>query len=406
MKQYAIIMASYWAFTVSDGALRMLVVLYFHQLGYSPLEIASLFIFYEFFGVVTNLVGGWMAARMGLASTLFVGLILQIVALSMLTIDPSLLTIPYVILAQALSGIAKDLNKLSAKSGVKVLLPQEADGQLYRWVSALTGSKNALKGAGFFLGGVLLASVGFQAAVGLLVLALGAVTIASFIFIDRSLGKTSFKARFSDLMSKSAPVNCLSGARFFLFGARDVWFVIAVPVYLQTELHWSPTAVGTLLALWIIGYGAIQAVSPWITGVRTGQPPGGRSAVGWGCCLTLIPLLILVIPPMGPDPQVVLVGGLMAFGAVFAVNSAIHSYLIVAYAERDGVTLDVGFYYMSNAAGRLLGTILSGLLYQQYGLPACLIASTLMVAMASAISMALPADLPGVKAARDGFIES
>ena len=267
MKQYAIITASYWAFTLTDGALRMLVVLYFRQLGYSPLEIATLFIFYEFFGIVTNLVGGWLAARLGLAATLFIGLLLQIIALSMLLVDPVLLTVPYVMVAQALSGIAKDLNKMSAKSGIKVVLPPDADQQLYHWVSVLTGSKNALKGIGFFLGALLLSLLGFQSTIGVLASGLVIVTIASFLMIDRDLGKATFKAKFTDLMSKSNPVNCLSGARFFLFGARDVWFVIALPVFLQQELAWSNTAVGTLLAIWIVGYGAIQMLSPRITAV-------------------------------------------------------------------------------------------------------------------------------------------
>jgi hypothetical protein len=390
MKQYAIITASYWAFTLTDGALRMLVVLYFHQLGYSPLEIATLFIFYEFFGIVTNLVGGWLAARLGLAATLFIGLLLQIIALSMLLVDPVLLTVPYVMVAQALSGIAKDLNKMSAKSGIKLVLPPDADQQLYHWVSVLTGSKNALKGIGFFLGALLLSLLGFQSTIGVLASGLVIVTIASFLMIDRDLGKATFKAKFTDLMSKSNPVNCLSAARFFLFGARDVWFVIALPVFLQQELSWSNTAVGTLLAIWIVGYGAIQMLSPRITGVGSATPPDGRTAVFWGLLLTVTSIGVLAGFGYFSNLGIALVTGILIFGAVFAINSAVHSYLIVSYAERDGVSLDIGFYYMSNAAGRLVGTVLSGVLFQFYGLAACLLMSTLLIMMATFISLKLP----------------
>jgi hypothetical protein len=390
MKQYAVITASYWGFTLTDGALRMLVVLYFHQLGYSPLEIAMLFLFYEFFGIVTNLFGGWLAARLGLASTLLMGLCLQIVALSMLLVDEAMLSVPYVMLAQALSGIAKDLNKMSAKSGVKLVVAEEAESQLYRWVSALTGSKNALKGIGFFLGGFLLAAAGFHSAIAILAGSLAVVTFASVMLLDRRLGKTTFKPKFTDLLSKSSLINYLSAARFFLFGSRDVWFVVALPVFLQVELGWTPTAVGTLLAFWIIGYGAIQVISPRITGVGSSHPPGGSSVIGWGATLAMIPLLIVVGLQLSFDIQYTVVVGLLLFGAVFAVNSAIHSYLIVSYADADGVSLDVGFYYMSNAGGRLLGTILSGYVYQSHGLAACLVVSTSMLVLAVAISLALP----------------
>ena len=387
--QYAIITGSYWAFTITDGALRMLVVLHFHQLGYGALDIALLFLFYEFFGLVTNLFGGWIAARVGLAVTLIAGLVLQVAALSMLLVDTAMLSVPYVMFAQALSGIAKDLNKMSAKSGVK-LVAGDGEGRLYRWVAALTGSKNALKGAGFFLGGALLSSLGFQGAIGAMATALAFVALATFIALDKRLGRTSFKPKFTDLVSKSRKVNRLSAARLFLFGARDVWFVVAVPVYLQLELGWSNVAVGTLLAVWIIGYGAVQTFSPVITGRRSGQHPDGRTAVRWGAGLALMPLLIVAAGQAGMDMEPILVAGLMLFGLLFAVNSAVHSYLIVSYAEADGVSLDVGFYYMSNAAGRLLGTVLSGWIYQTWGLEACLMVSTGFVLLATVISTALP----------------
>jgi hypothetical protein len=267
-------------------------------------------------------------------------------------------------------------------------------------VAALTGSKNALKGVGFFMGGALLSAMGFRSAIGVMAVGLAVIAVAALFTIDRTMGKTSFKPKFSDLFSKSAAINRLSAARLFLFGARDVWFVVALPVFLQLELGWSNVAVGTLLAVWIMGYGAVQGFSPAITGIRSGNTPDGRTAVAWGLALTGIPALIVIAMALNLDTETVVVGGLILFGAVFAVNSAVHSYLIVSYAEHDGVSLDVGFYYMSNAAGRLLGTVCSGWIYQQYGFEACLAVSALFVGIASAISLALPSgDLPLSRAA-------
>lgn len=389
MQQYALVTGSYWAFTLTDGALRMLVVLHFHQLGYSPLEVALLFLFYEFFGMVTNLFGGWLAARLGLAATLIAGLFLQVGALSMLLVDASLLTVGYVMVAQAFSGIAKDLTKMSAKSSVR-LVAGDTESRLYRWVAVLTGSKNALKGAGFFLGGVLLAALGFQDAIAAMALALLFVAVAAAFFTDKHLGKTTFKPKFKHLWSKSPQINRLSAARLFLFGARDVWFVVALPVFLQVELGWSSVAVGTLLAAWVIGYGLVQTMAPAITGTRRGVHPTGLTAVYWGLGLLGIPWVIAWSLYTGISAETGVVVGLLLFGAVFAVNSAVHSYLVVAFAEEDGVSLDVGFYYMSNAAGRLIGTVLSGWVYQAYGFVPCLVVSGTFVAMATVISLALP----------------
>ena len=371
--QYIVVTASYWAFTLSDGALRMLVVLFFHELGYSPLEVASLFILYEFFGMVTNLFGGWLASRIGLNMTMSAGLFLQIAALAMLLAEPSMLTIPYVMLAQALSGIAKDLNKMSAKSSIKALVKD--DGGLYRWVALLTGSKNTLKGAGFFLGGALLAAWGFRGAITTLLILLITAFVLSAILLEQRAGVASFKPKFREIFSKSAAINRLSAARFFLFASRDIWFVIALPVYLQSQLGWTYLAVGSLLAGWMIAYGAIQAFAPRITGTK----PDGSSAYSWAAILTILPTAIGLALLFEWHIQTVLVVGLLIFGAVFAINSSVHSYLIVAWARQDGVSLDVGFYYMANAAGRLVATILSGLIYQQWGLPACLFGSAVFV---------------------------
>ena len=389
--QYALTTASYWGFTLTDGALRMLVVLHFHQLGYSPLEIALLFLFYEFFGIVTNLLGGWVAGRIGLGNTLLAGLLLQCTALGLLTVDPAWLSVLYVMFAQALSGIAKDLVKLSAKSSVKLLVDEGANDKLYRWVAALTGSKNALKGIGFFLGGLLLSQFGFSNALLGLALGLGLITGFALFFLNRSLGKTEFKPKFTELFSSSGRINRLSAARFFLFGARDVWFVVALPVYLQIEQGWQAISVAELLALWVMGYGLVQFLTPRITQLRDaaqGSTPQQNALVRWGLLLALSPAVLAVSLSLGPgiDASAAIVLGIAVFGVLFAINSAVHSYLIVHYADTDGVARDVGFYYMSNAAGRLAGTLLSGALYQAYGLAHCLWVSAAFILLATAIS--------------------
>ena len=390
VRQYLVVTANYWAFTLTDGALRMLVVLHFHSLGYAPLEIAALFLFYEIFGVVTNLIGGWLGARIGLNRTMNLGLALQVVALLMLTLPASALSVPWVMAAQALSGIAKDLNKMSAKSAIKLLVPDQQQGTLYKWVAILTGSKNALKGVGFFLGGALLVLLGFAGAVLAMAIALAAVWLISLRLLKQDLGRASAKPKFRDLLSKSRAINLLSAARLFLFGARDVWFVIALPVYLSSALGWDFWLVGGFMASWVIGYGLVQSIAPRLTGRQ--QVPAGRSAAGWALLLALLPAAIALGMQLAPQSaSAVLIGGLLLFGVVFAINSSLHSYLIVSYAKGDGVSLDVGFYYMSNAMGRLIGTLLSGWVYQQYGLAACLWTSSAFVLLAGLISLGLPA---------------
>ncbi|WP_029654587.1 organoarsenical effux MFS transporter ArsJ [Marinobacter daepoensis] len=386
IRQYLVITGNYWAFTLTDGALRMLVVLHFHQLGYSPLAIALLFIFYELFGVVTNLVGGYLGARLGLNRTMNIGLFLQIVALLMLAVPAAALTVPWVMAAQALSGIAKDLNKMSAKSGIKLLVPDEQQGRLYKWVAILTGSKNTLKGVGFFLGGVLLMSAGFRGAVVAMAVVLGLVWLASLFLLGQDLGKSKAKPKFSDILSKSRAINVLSAARMFLFGARDVWFVVALPVYMATVFGWDHWQVGGFLACWVIGYGFVQTVAPRITGLASGK----AGAVFWAALLAGVPAAMAGALVVGWPPEWVVIGGLLLFGILFAINSSLHSYLIVRYARGDGVSLDVGFYYMSNAAGRLMGTLLSGWVYQAWGLEACLWISAALVAMAALLSLGLP----------------
>ncbi len=390
IRQYLVVTGNYWAFTLTDGALRMLVVLHFHALGYSPLQIAALFLFYEIFGVVTNLIGGYLGARLGLNRTMNLGLALQVAALLVLTVPASWLTVPWVMGAQALSGIAKDLNKMSAKSSIKLLVPDSQQGTLYKWVAILTGSKNALKGVGFFLGGALLTLLGFAGAVLSMAAVLALVWLASLVLLKKDLGKAKAKPKFRDILSKSRAINVLSAARLFLFGARDVWFVVALPVYLSAVFGWDFWMVGGFLACWIIGYGIVQSVAPAITGKRSGKVPDGRAACLWAASLAALPAAIAIGLATAASPQWVLIGGLMLFGVLFAVNSSLHSYLIVSYAKADGVSLDVGFYYMSNALGRLVGTLLSGWVFQVYGLQACLWVSSLFVVLAALISLWLP----------------
>ncbi len=387
LRNYLTVTFGYWAFTLTDGAIRMLVVLYFHQLGYSPFQVAMLFLFYEFFGIVTNLVGGWLAARLGLNVTMHMGMVLQIVALGML-VPTHLLSVPYVMAAQALSGIAKDLNKMSAKASVKTLVPKDANATLFKWVAILTGSKNALKGAGFFLGAVLLQVVGFQYALLILAGSLFAVTLVTLLLLPDDLGKSKAKPKFSQVFSNNAAINWLSAARFFLFGARDVWFVVAIPVFMVGVLNWSPMQVGTFMAVWVIGYGVVQASAPALLRLKE-HSLGAGSAQFWALVLLVIPAGIAIALAQGWDAETVLVTGLLIFGVVFAINSALHSYLILAYADHDKVALKVGFYYMANAGGRLIGTVLSGWSYQQYGLEGCLWFSTAFVCAALLLSLPL-----------------
>lgn len=390
IKQYLVVTGNYWAFTLTDGALRMLVVLHFHQLGYSPLQIAALFLFYEIFGVITNLIGGYLGARIGLNRTMNIGLALQVVALLMLAVPSAMLSIAWVMGAQALSGIAKDLNKMSAKSSIKLLVPENEQSKLFKWVALLTGSKNALKGIGFFLGGALLALLGFTGSVIAMAAVLAVIWLASLVLLRKDLGKAKNKPRFSKLFSKSRAINILSAARLFLFGARDVWFVVALPVFLSSQLHWDFWWVGGFLATWVIGYGIVQSIAPLLIGKAKHQTPGGWEAFMWALLLTGIPAGIALGLQTTLPVTYVLIGGLLLFGAVFAINSSLHSYLIVNYAKSDGVSLDVGFYYMANAIGRLMGTLLSGWIYQSEGLAACLWVSSGFIALTACISLALP----------------
>jgi predicted MFS family arabinose efflux permease len=391
LRNYLVVTGGYWAFTVTDGAIRMLVVLYFHQLGYSPFEVAMLFLFYEFFGIVTNLVGGWLGARIGLNLTMHIGMGMQVVALLMLTVPDIWLSVPYVMAAQALSGIAKDLNKMSAKASVKTLAGSGGESRLFKYVAVLTGSKNALKGAGFFIGAALLEWIGFRNTLFTLAGLLALVLMTTMLLLPSGVGKMKSKPKFTEVFSKRPEINWLSAARFFLFGSRDVWFVVGLPVFLYSVLGWSFTQVGGFFAFWVIGYGIVQASAPkLLRRSHHGGGPGGSTARVWAFILALLPMGMALALAQGWDPELVVILGLVLFGIVFAVNSAVHSYLILAYSDFDKVSMNVGFYYMANAGGRLTGTILSGWAYQQYGLEGCLWWSAVFVLLTLLLSLRLP----------------
>ncbi|MCA0907871.1 organoarsenical effux MFS transporter ArsJ [Ruegeria marisrubri] len=402
LSAYIAVTAAYWAFMLTDGALRMLVLLHFHTLGFSPVQLAYLFVLYEIAGIVTNLSAGWIAARFGLTSTLYAGLGVQIAALLAMTqLDPNwtvAASVTFVMIVQGASGVAKDLAKMSSKSAVKLLAPSEG-GALFRWVAVLTGSKNAVKGLGFLLGAAMLATLGFLPAVLAMAAVLAVILVAVMLFMPAGLPKGRKGAKFSEVFSKSANVNWLSAARVFLFGARDVWFVVGIPIYFYAVLsdgteEGNRTAffmIGTFMAVWIILYGAVQANAPRI--LRASDRTEGdliRAARSWAAILFCVPaaLTLAVLLSNGPETwlTLTLVVGLLVFGAIFAVNSSLHSYLILAFTRSERVTMDVGFYYMANATGRLAGTVLSGLTYQVGGLPVVLGTAAVMVGLAALTS--------------------
>ncbi|MCB5200738.1 organoarsenical effux MFS transporter ArsJ [Loktanella sp. TSTF-M6] len=402
LSAYIAVTAAYWAFMLTDGALRMLVLLHFHTLGFSPVQLAYLFVLYEIAGMVTNLCAGWIAARFGLTATLYAGLGIQVLALLALTqLDPAWtvgLSVAYVMVVQGASGVAKDLAKMSSKSAVKLLAPAQ-DGGLFRWVALLTGSKNAVKGLGFLAGAGMLATIGFTGAVLGMAAVLAVILIAVLIAMPPGLPRGRRGTKFSEVFSKSANVNWLSAARVFLFGARDVWFVVGIPIYFYAVLSDGTTdgnraaffMIGSFMAVWVILYGMVQAASPRL--LRAAQRSEGDltlAARGWGWTLAVVPAVLTVAALVAGGPQtwltVTLVAGLLAFGGVFAINSALHSYLILAFTKAERVTMDVGFYYMANAAGRLLGTVLSGLTYQLGGLSLMLGVATVMVGLSAVIT--------------------
>jgi hypothetical protein len=400
---YIGVSAAYWAFMLSDGALRMLVLFHFHRLGFNAIELATLFVLYEVAGVITNLSAGWIAARFGLSSTLFSGLTLQTIALLMLMpVSDDLgvgVSLVYVAFVQGVSGVAKDLTKMSAKSAVKHLVP-DADGQLFKWVAYLTGAKNAIKGMGFFVGAALLAMVGFSKSLFGMAIFLAIILITLAFKLPAGLPRGKRSSKFSDVFSKTANVNWLSLARVFLFAARDVWFVVALPVYLFTQSNtyldndtYAFFGVGAFMALWIIFYGFIQTRAPKLLGAYHTSPDGLIPlAQTWAFGLAAIPaVLALLIFGFGNAPLPIVVMSLFVFGGVFAINSSLHSYLILSFSDASRVSMNVGFYYMANAAGRLIGTLASGIFFQFGGLGASLIAATLFLTISGLAAKRLAA---------------
>jgi predicted MFS family arabinose efflux permease len=395
LRSYVIVTASYWGFTLVDGALRMLVLLHFFRLGYTPFTLAFLFLFYEIAGIAANLGGGWLALRFGIPRMLAAGQVLQIAGLVMLSLlDPgwtAAVSVLWVLIAQGISGIAKDVTKTASKSAIKAT-SGDGSGQLFHWVAWFTGSKNAMKGAGFFLGGLLLDLVGFQHALWLMAALIGIILVAGFVLLPSQLGKAKSSKTVRELFGKSRGVNLLAAARIFMFGARDVWFVVGLPVFLYAN-GWRFLEVGGFLALWTIGYGAIQALAPEL--VRRSDDGLSRevpAARWWAGILAVIPLVLafLLQMPDLPHPDWIIVGGLALFALPFAVNSSLHSYLILAYAGSEKAAEDVGFYYAANATGRLLGILLSGALYQVGGISACLVGSAAMLIACFLITFMLP----------------
>ena len=399
-RNYAIVTAAYWGFTLTDGALRMLVLLHFFRLGYSPFTLAFLFLLYEAAGIGANLIGGWLATRFGIARMLAVGLATQILGFLLLSaVSPAwsaALSVAWVVAAQGVCGVAKDLTKTASKSAIK-LTAADASGQLFRWVAFFTGSKNAMKGAGFFLGGLLLELLGFRGALWTMATALAVILAGVLLSLPPLMGKAKASRSARELFAKNRGVNLLAAARVFLFGARDVWFVVGLPVFLYAS-GWTFTMVGGFLALWTIGYGVVQATAPALVrrsldGLSAEVPAARR----WSLALTALPALLAAGLLVGlPRPDLMVAAGLLGFGFVFAVNSSVHSYLILAYAGSEKAAEDVGFYYAANAAGRFIGILASGLLYGIGGLLACLIGAAVMLAACWAMTLLLPERADGV----------
>ena len=397
-RNYAIVTAAYWGFTLTDGALRMLVLLHFYRLGYSPFALAFLFLLYEAAGVLANLIGGWLATRYGITRMLTVGLVTQIIGFSLLAqLNPEwsvAMSVAWVVLAQGICGVAKDLTKTASKSAIKGTSAQAKEqgaGQLFKWVAWFTGSKNAMKGVGFFLGGLLLEALGFRHALWAMAALLALVLVGVVTSLPTMMGKSKASKSAKELFAKNAGINALAAARVVLFGARDVWFVVGVPVFLYSQ-GWTFTMVGGFLAAWTIGYGLVQAMAPQLVkrsqdGLST-EVPAARL---WSAILAVVPVAIaLAVAMQAPYLEWVVVGGLGVFGFAFAVNSSVHSYLILAYAGSEKAAEDVGFYYAANALGRFMGTLMSGLLYQWGGLLYALIGSAVMLAICWLVTLALP----------------
>ena len=395
LRTYGLVTGAYWGLTITDGALRMLVLLHFHNLGYGPLELSFLFLAYELMGVITNLLGGWAGSRSGLDWTLKLGLGFQVSALLAISfVEPSwskVLSVIFVMSCQALSGIAKDLTKMSSKSAVKLVVGGNEENMLFKWVAVLTGSKNALKGAGFFVGSALLTWIGFRKSLFLLAGLVAICLISVMLFLKEEIGKSKSAQRLRLFSSDSPAINRLATARIFLFGSRDIWFVVALPIFLDEELGWSFNGIGGFLAGWVIGYGIVQSWAPSLVTLMGRAKETITSVRLWALSLVIVTAGIAIFVSADLSRNFIVVGGLIIFGLFFAINSSVHSFLILAYSEdEDTVAINVGFYYAANALGRLLGTLLSGLTYLIGGMNVALWVSAGFLAVNWLLSLTLP----------------
>ena len=251
-----------------------------------------------------------------------------------------------------------------------------------------------MKGSGFILGAMLLAAFGFVSSVLTMAVILFVILLGVLFYMPSGLPAGRKDAKFSEVFSGNRNINWLSASRLFLFGARDVWFVVGVPIYFYAVISDGSDdgnrdaffLVGTFMAVWTIFYGIIQGWTPRILKVTSQMDTEILAqAKRWVGLLIVVPLLLAALVWLVPEPSrtltSVIVLGLLVFGGIFAVNSSLHSFLILSFTDAKRVTMDVGFYYMSNAAGRLLGTVLSGFTYQVGGLPMCLCAATVMIGL-------------------------
>jgi predicted MFS family arabinose efflux permease len=308
------------------------------------------------------------------------------------------MSVAWVVLSQGVCGVAKDLTKTASKSAIKVTQAQAKEqgaGQLFKWVAWFTGSKNAMKGVGFFLGGLMLQAMGFQGSLWAMAGLLALVLIGVFASLPPMMGKSKASKSAKELFAKNAGINSLAAARVALFGARDVWFVVGVPVFLYS-VGWTFSMVGGFVAAWTIGYGLVQALAPQV--VQRSQDGLTRevpAARWWSAVLTLVPIALSgAVVVQVPHLEWVVVAGLGLFGIAFAVNSSVHSYLVLAYAGSEKAAEDVGFYYAANALGRFVGTLMSGLLYQWGGLLYALLGSAGMLTICWLITFNLPTSKP------------
>lgn len=383
LKPFVVISSSYLLFTITDGGVRTIVLFNAFERDFTAFQVSLMFVLYELAGVVTNFLAGIAGARWGLRSTLLAGLCLQVVGIGMLFGWQKSFTkteaIIFVTVAQMLSGIAKDLVKLGGKAVTKLVTPEGKEGRLFKMVSMITGLKNSLKGVGMFIGAALVQVTYFGALGTMLGIVLLAVPWA-VLSLESDLGRMRREnITLSSIFKKNHNVNFLSAARFFLFASRDAWFEVPLPFYLRSPegFGWERAAAGAFLGGWVIMYGQVQSWTPQLFSKPLRQFPANKyHATLWVAILLVIPALLGSVMQFSDVFQsgtsqaakiAIVVVALVAFAVVFAVNSSIHSYLVVKYSEGDKVAMNVGFYYMSNAAGRLIGTLVGGALFQWVG---------------------------------------